>query len=64
MASLKNVGNAMSKWIEKYRSLSGELKLFIITCLLFGVATLGTTLYCYVRVLNLDTKKSTETPNQ
>lgn len=54
----------MSKWLQKYRSLSGELKLFLITFLLFMVATIGTTIYCYTRVLSAPKNNSTASQNQ
>lgn len=49
----------MLKWLKKYNEASSQTKYFIINWLVYGLAIIITTVYCYAR---LDFVRSYRTP--
>ncbi len=40
----------MSSFIEKYRKSNPKTKNFILTCVIYGLVIILTTIYCYARL--------------
>lgn len=49
----------MFKWIEEYKEAKSQTKYFILNWLVYGIAIIVTTVYCYAR---LDFVRSNKTP--
>ena len=49
----------MFKWLRQYNQASAQTKYFVLNCLVYGLAILITTVYCYAR---LDFVRSYATP--
>ena len=49
----------MFKWLKDYNDASSQTKFFVLNCLVYGLAILITTVYCYAR---LDFVRSYRTP--
>lgn len=47
------------KWIQAYRTATKQTKYFVLNWLLYGLAIVATTVYCYVR---LDAVRHTHVP--
>ena len=47
------------KWLTYYREATAQTKVFIWTSIVYGIATIATTVYCYGR---LDFVRSYKTP--
>lgn len=40
----------MFKWIEQYREANPQTKYFVLNWLIYGIAIIVTTIYCYGRL--------------
>jgi hypothetical protein len=57
----------MLQWIKKFRNASGQTKFFVFNWVIYGIALVATTVYCYarldyVRSYKVDTQKVLSNP--